>query len=160
MSCGLGNSQSPFRQMVGSGMIALINVVFPDAFLKRWLLATNENLTAEKLGEDFPKMIQDLKWHLIKDKLIKANELKIEATEIEAFAKKMARAQFAQYGMIGIEDDILANYAKETLQKEETVRNIADKVMEDKVLEAVKNSVKLNKKEISMDDFNKMFETK
>ena len=136
------------------------DVVFPDAFLKRWLLATNENLTAEKLGEDFPKMIQDLKWHLIKDKLIKANELKIEAAEIEAFAKKMARAQFAQYGMIGVEDDILANYAKETLQKEETVRNIADKVMEDKVLEAVKNSVKLNKKEISMDDFNKMFETK
>jgi len=138
----------------------LDDVVFPDAFLKRWLLATNENLTAEKLDEDFPKMIQDLKWHLIKDKLIKTSELKIEAAEIEEFAKKMARAQFAQYGMIGIEDDMLANYAKETLKKEETVRNIADKVMEDKVLETVKKSVKLNKKEISMDDFNKMFETK
>jgi len=138
----------------------LDDVVFPDAFLKRWLLATNENLTAEKLDEDFLKMIQDLKWHLIKDKLIKTSELKIEAAEIEEFAKKMARAQFAQYGMIGIEDDMLANYAKETLKKEETVRNIADKVMEDKVLETVKKSVKLNKKEISMDDFNKMFETK
>ena len=138
----------------------LDDVTFPDAFLKRWLLATNENLTAEKLDEDFPKMIQDLKWHLLKDKLIKANELKIEAAEIEEFAKKMARAQFAQYGMIGVEDDILANYAKETLKKEETVRNIADKVMEDKVLETVKKSIKLNKKEISIDDFNKMFETK
>ncbi len=133
---------------------------FPDAFLKRWLLATNEGLTEEKLEEDYPKMIEDLKWHLIKDKLMKANEVKVEPSEVEEYAKKVARAQFAQYGMIGIEDDILSNYAQDMLKKEDTIKNIVDKVAEDKVLEAVKSSIKLNEKEISIEDFNKMFESK
>jgi len=138
----------------------LDGATFPDAFLKRWLLVANENLTAEKIEEDFPKMILDLKWHLIKDKLAKANEVKIEPADVQEFAKKMTRAQFAQYGMIGIEDDIVTKYAQDMLKKEDTLKNIIDKVTEDKVLEAVKKAVKLNKKEISIEDFNKLFEAK
>ena len=138
----------------------LDGAVFPEEFLKRWLLVANENLTAEKLDEDFPKMLLDLKWHLIKNKLAKANEVKIEPADVEEFAKKMTRAQFAQYGMIGIEDDIVTKYAQDMLKKEDTIKNIIDKVTEDKVLEAVKKAVKLNKKEISIEDFNKLFEAK
>ncbi len=138
----------------------LSDLTFPDAFLKRWVLATNKDLTAEKLEEDYPKMIEDLKWHLLKDKLAQANEVKVESADVEEYAKKIARAQFAQYGMIGIEDDILNNYAQDMLKKEETIKNIVDKVAEDKILEAVKKAVKLNEKEISIEDFNKMFETK
>lgn len=133
---------------------------FPDAFLKRWVLATNENLSAEKLEEDYPKMIADLKWQLIKDKLAKANEVKVEASDVEDFAKKMAKSQFAQYGMIGLDEEIITNYAKDIMKKEETLKNIIDKVAENKVIDAVKNLVKLENKEVSIDDFNKMFETK
>ncbi|NDV45998.1 trigger factor [Paludibacter sp. 221] len=138
----------------------LKDVQFPDEFLKRWLITTNETLTAEKLGEDYPKMIEDLKWHLTKDKLMKANDIKVEPAEVEEYAKKVARAQFAQYGMIGIEDDILTNYAQDMLKKEDTIRNIVDKVAEDKVLATVKKSVKITEKEVSIEEFNKMFETK
>ena len=138
----------------------LDKVTFPDAFLKRWLLAANKDLTAEKLDEDYSKLLLDLKWYLIKDKLMKTNEVKVEPAEVEEYAKKVARAQFAQYGMVGIEDDILANYAKDMLKKEDTIKSIVDKVAEDKVFDAVKKAVKLNEKEISVDDFNKMFETK
>lgn len=138
----------------------LSDVTFPDAFLKRWLLSANPDLTSEKLEEDYPKMIEDLKWHLLKDKLAKANDVKVEPAEVEEYAKKVARAQFAQYGMIGIEDDILTNYAQDMLKKEDTIKNIVDKVAEDKVLEAVKKAVKLTNKDISIEDFNKMFETK
>lgn len=138
----------------------LDKITFPDAFLKRWLVAANQELTEEKLEEDYPKMIEDLKWHLVKENLMKANEVKVEPAEVEEYAKKIARAQFAQYGMIGIEDDILANYAQDMLKKEDTIKNILDKVAEDKVLEAVKKSIKLTEKEILIEDFNKMFEGK
>ena len=136
------------------------DIVFPDTFLKRWVLASNENLTPEALEEDYPKMIADLKWQLIKDKLAKSNEIKVEAADVEDFAKKMAKAQFAQYGMIGMDDEIIANYAKDMLKKEETVKNIADRVAEQKIFAAVKEAVKLDSKEISIEDFNKMFEGK
>lgn len=133
-------------------------LTFPDAFLKRWLLATNENLTAETLEEDFPKMIADLKWQLIKDKISKANDIKVEIEDVNAYARKIAAAQFAQYGMVGMGDDILDNYAKDMLKKEETVKGIVERVAENKVFEVIKNNVKLDTKEVSIEEFNKMFE--
>jgi len=136
------------------------DIVFPDAFLKRWVLSSNENLTAETLETDFPKMIDNLKWQLIKNKLEKANDVKIENADIDAYARKMAKAQFAQYGMIGMDDEIIANYAKDMMKKEETARNVMDKVAEEKILAVIKAEVKLENKEITMEDFNKMFEEK
>jgi trigger factor len=136
------------------------DIVFPDAFLKRWVLSSNENLTPETLEADFPKMIENLKWQLIKNKLEKTNDIKVENADIDAYARKMAKAQFAQYGMIGMDDEIIANYAKDMMKKEETARNIMDKVAEEKILTVIKDAVKLDNKEITIEDFNKMFEEK
>ncbi|OJV34947.1 MAG: trigger factor [Bacteroidales bacterium 36-12] len=134
------------------------DLVFPDAFLKRWLLATNEKLKEEELESDYPKMIADLKWQLIKNKIAEKNEVKVEKKDIEEFGRKVARSQFAQYGMIGVEDDILDNYVKDMLKKEDTLKSFIDKVTEDKILEIIKTLVKIDEKAISVEDFNKMFE--
>jgi trigger factor len=134
------------------------SLAFPDTFLKRWLLATNKNLTEETLDTDYPKMISDLKWQLIKDKIAKTNDIKVEKNDVEDFGRKIARSQFAQYGMIGMDDAILDNYVADMLKKEETLKNIIDKVAENKVLEIIKSSVKVDTKEVSIEEFNKMFE--
>ena len=132
-------------------------LAFPDAFLKRWLL-TQDNMTAEKLEEDYPKMISDVTWHLVKEKMAEKNEIKIEPADIEAYAKKVAKAEFARYGMVGMEDAMYENYARDMMKKPETVRGFADRAIEEKVLDLLKNSVKLENTDISMEDFNKMFE--
>ena len=134
------------------------NLSFPDAFLKRWLLGENKNMTAETLEADYPKMIEDLKWQLISNKIAKNNDIKIENEDIEEYARNIARSQFAQYGMIGLDDSILDNYAKDMLKKEETVKSIYSRVFDNKVIEIVKNNVKLDSKKISIEEFNKMFE--
>ena len=136
------------------------NVTFPDAFLKRWVLSSNENLTPETLEEDYSKMIDDLKWQLIKNKIQKANDLKVEPTDVEEYAKKVAKAQFAQYGMIGMDDEIIANYAKDMMKKEDTLKSMIDRVSEEKVFATIKEAVKLDNKEVSIEEFNKMFEAK
>ena len=132
---------------------------FPEAFLKRWLLDSNEEITPEKVEEDYPKMIRDLVWHLTKDKIAKANEIKIELADIEEYAKKVAKAQFAQYGMVGMGDEMIENYAKDMMKEQETVRNFIDRASEEKVFAVLREKVKLDKKEISIEDFNKLFET-
>lgn len=134
---------------------------FPEAFLKRWLLATNKDdkkLTPEKIDEDMPNMIEDLKWHLAKEQIATANDIKIEDTDVKAYAKEIARMQFMQYGIANIEDAILENYAAEMLKHEDQVRNIVSKVEENKVFEIIKSQVKLQEKKISLADFNKLFE--
>lgn len=136
------------------------DVSFPDTFMKRWLLSSRANLTAEQLENDYPKIIADLKWYLIKAKLVKANDINVEPSEVEEYAKKMTKAQFAQYGMIGMDDEIVANYAKDMMKKEDTVKSIIDKVTEEKVFSRLKETIKLENKEVTFDEMSKMFESK
>ena len=131
---------------------------FADDMLKRWLVAANENTTAEKVEEDFPKMIEDLKYQLIKENLVKSNNLKVEDADIEAFAKRVAQAQFAQYGMLSVPEDVLVNYAKDMLKNKQTLQNIIDRAVEEKLAAWLKEQVELDVKEVSTEEFSKLFE--
>lgn len=134
------------------------DVQFPDAFLKRWLVSSNPERTEESIETDYPKIIADLKFHLIKEQLVKDNGIKVEAADVQEYAKRATRAQFAQYGMTNIPDQLLENYSQEMLKKEETVRNLIDKAVEDKLIEVLKEQATLETKEISVEDFQKLFE--
>ncbi|MDR3219115.1 MAG: trigger factor [Dysgonamonadaceae bacterium] len=134
------------------------DVQFPDAFLKRWLLASNSDRTPETVETDYPRIIEDLKFHLIKEQLLKENDIQVEQDDIKEYAKRATRVQFAQYGMSNVPDDLLENYAQEMLKKEETVRNLVDKAAEDKLIAVLKEQVTLETKEVTAEEFNKFFE--
>ncbi len=128
----------------------------PEAFLKHWLLATNKELTEEQLESDFEYFIKDLQWQLIKDSIGKENELKVEAGEIQDFAKKLARAQYNQYGIYDIPEEQVDSFAKMILEKQEESERIYRKLYEDKVVAVVKEKVTLEEKEVSQEEFNEM----
>ncbi|NDW10110.1 trigger factor [Dysgonomonas sp. 520] len=131
---------------------------FPDAFLKRWLMVTGKDRTEESLETDYPKIIEDLKFHLIKEEIAKTAEIKIDENELKAAAIASTRAQFAQYGMANLPDDILENYAMETLKKEDQRRNLVDRVMEQKIIGYLKSTLGLKEKSVTLDEFKKFFE--
>lgn len=135
------------------------NLEFPDAFLKRWLLTSNTEKTPEQLEEEYPKIIEDLKFHLIKEQIVKDNDLKIEEQDVRNIAVASARAQFAQYGMTGIPDEMIMNYADQMLQDKNNSRNIVDRAMEEKIVIFLKTKLGLVEKEVSLDEFRKFFET-
>ena len=133
------------------------DVQFPDAFLKRWLLASNPERTEESVEEDYPKIIKDLKFHLIKEQIVKDQGIKVESEDVMEQAKKATRAQFAQYGMTNIPDNLIENYAQEMMKKEETVRSLLDRAIEDKLIGVLKENATLKPKNISLEEFQKMF---
>ena len=132
-------------------------VEFPVDFLKRWVLETNEKMTQEELDKDFPKMLDELKWHLAKDQLMKEFKIDVQKEEVEDFAKRIAKMQFMQYGLMNVEDDMLTNYAQEMLKNENQLRGIVERVVEDKIFEAIKGVAKIEAKKISQEDFDKLF---
>jgi len=136
-----------------------LNPELPTEFLKRWLTAVNEGkFTAEQIEEEYPKFEDDLKWQLIKDQIIRDNELKVEESEILDAAKEVTAAQFAQYGLANLPDEQLEQYAQEILKKDNERRNLYEKKFEDKVVALIKDSVKLDNKEITVEDFKKLWE--
>ena len=132
-------------------------VEFPIDFLKRWVLETNEKMTQEELDKDFDKMLDELKWHLAKDQLMKEYKIEIEKEDVEDYAKRIAKMQFMQYGLMNVEDEMLANYAQEMLKNENQLRGIVERLVEDKIFEAVKAIVKVETKTVSQEDFDKLF---
>jgi FKBP-type peptidyl-prolyl cis-trans isomerase (trigger factor) len=132
-------------------------IAFPEDFLKRWVLATNEKMTQEELDKDFDKMLDELKWHLAKDQLMKEYNINVEKEEVEAFAKRIARMQFMQYGLMNVDDAMLDNYAQEMLKNENQLRGIVERVVEDKIFDAVKGIAKIEPKTVSQEEFDKLF---
>ena len=135
-------------------------LTFPEALLKRVMMQNNKDKGADFVEKNFEGSIKELKWHLIKQQLVAANNIKVEEADLKAVAKEAIRAQFAQYGMSNVPDDVLENYAAEQLKKRENIDNFVDRAVETKLTEALKNVVNLNQKEVTLEDFNKLMQEK
>ena len=132
-------------------------VKLADPILKRWLLTTSEDATPETVEEDYPKVAEDIVFHLAKEQIITDNNLKIENSEVEEMAKKIAKEQFAQYGMLNAPDDVLDDFTKNMLKDEEMLKKIRDRATEDKLVKWVKDQVEIETKEVAQEEFEKLF---
>lgn len=131
---------------------------FDAEILKRYLAAVNPDKDQAYIDENYEGGMKQLKWQLIKEKMANKFEVKVDDNDILNAAKELTRMQFAQYGMANVGDEILEQYAKEQLKKREQVDNLVNRCIEQKIAAAAKDVVTLNLKEVSLEDFNKMFE--
>ena len=130
---------------------------YPDAFLKRFMRVSNPKKDENFVEENYEKSLEELSWHLIKENLVKTYGIKVEKEDLLATAKNITKMQFAQYGMLNAPEDLLENYANEMLKKQDQVENLVNRSIEGKLCDELKKTVKLNKKTVSLDEFNKMF---
>ena len=135
---------------------------FPEAILKRVMINNNKDRkdVEDFVEKNFDASIKELGWHLIKEQLVQAQGIKVEDDDLKQVAKEAARAQFAQYGMSNVPDEYLDNYAAEMLKKRENVDGLVDRAVDVKLTAALKGVVKLNEKDITLEDFQKMLQGK
>lgn len=154
-----GNSEVLFRMQAEKRLVEEYgNIELPNEFLKKWLVRRNEGLTAENIDEEFEKMIPSLKWQLIKERIAAVAEIKIEEADVTNHAKAIARQQFAQYGMTNVEDDMLTDYAKRILEDKNSRSRIIEEAGDVKLFEAIKQSAKIEAKNVSVDEFKAIAE--
>ncbi len=145
-------------------LISKFEVPLPEDFLKRWLLLKEENkeINKDEFEKDFPKFMKDIKWQLISAKIVEEQKIEVSPEEVKDLAIQYTEMQFVQYGLPAgsFPKEQLEQYATEQfLKKEDEVRKLYDKKFEDKVVEFIKETVKLDEKDVSVEDFNKLFET-
>lgn len=133
-------------------------LTYPDALLKRIMKKNNPDKDQEFFDKNYEPSIKELTWSLIRNKMVEQAGVKIEDEDVKQAARETARAQFAQYGMTNVPDEYVDNYADDLLKKQETVQNFVDRAIDVKLVNAVKTIVKLDKKKVSLDEFNKMME--
>ena len=131
---------------------------YPDALLKRIMLANNKDKGEKFVEDNYEQSIKELNWHLIKEQLVSAQDIKVDDNDIKETAKEAARAQFAQYGMTNIPEEYIDNYANEIIKKGDSTDALVDRSIDRKLAAVLKGVVKLNEKEVSVEDFNKMMQ--
>ena len=126
---------------------------YDEAILRRIM---DSNKQGEAVSEeDFQKSLTELTWHLIKEKLARKFEVKVEDNDVLDVAKAATRDQFVQYGMANVPDDLLENYAKEMLKQEKTREALINRAVDVKLIQAIKGVVTLEEEKVSVEDFNK-----
>jgi len=151
--------QSDYRFSIDAKdkLVAKAKLTLPDEFLKRWLVAANEELTEEAVEKDYDHMQKDLAWQLIKNKIAEEHEIKVEEEDILDYAKKSTLMQFQQYGFMNVPDEQLEGYARQMLTNDDERRKMTDRKHEEKILAFVKEVVKLDTKEVTTEEFNNLF---
>jgi trigger factor len=152
--------QSEYKLMLDAKdkLIKKVDPQLPEEFLKRWVKANNKKITEEQLNQEWDLFVNDMKWQIVSNQMAKDNEIKLDNDEMISAAKEFATAQFRQYGMNYVPDEYVDNYAKELLGKEDQYRKIADQLMEKKLLNIIRESMKVEDKEVSMDEFKALFD--
>jgi trigger factor len=152
--------ESEYKLMLDIKALVLEKTEFalPEEFLKKWLLKVNDKTTPEQIEQEFDNFRKDLRWQIIRNKVARDNEIKITEEELHTEAMNITRYQFQQYGLFYATDDQIHNYAHEMLKREEDAKRIADKILEEKAIEKLREVVKLENKTLSVEEFNKLFE--
>lgn len=154
-------TDSDFRFVVDlkKYMVARVgDVEFPHEMLKKIMKMNNKDKDDEYIEKNYAPSVEELKWHLIKEQLCNQLEIKVEQPDVLETAKEVTRMQFAQYGMTNVPDEALSNYAQEMLKNQQQAEGLVTRTVERKLGAAVRSIVKLNEKEVTLDEFNKSFE--
>jgi len=152
--------ESEYRFMVDAreALIKKAKIDLPVEFLKRWMVETNEQITEEQVAEDFDKYEDDFRWQLIKEHLLKQQDIKVSEEEAMEAAKAMVLNQYMQYGMSNVPEEYLESAAKEMMAKPEESRKFYEQKGEEKLISYIKSVVKLDEKEVSSEKFRKLYE--
>lgn len=149
-----GNSEQLFAAQTRKYFVDKYkDVVLPEEFLKKWLIARNPELTKENIDAEFTTMKDSLIWQLVNGDIAKILDVKVTDDDILSFAKSLAYQQFAQYGITNMDDDTITAHAKRILANDEYRQRITDNVAEAKIFNAIKDAVTLDNKEVSLEEF-------
>lgn len=131
-------------------------VKYADELMKRIMLANNKDKGMEYVEKNYEASIKELTWSLAKNQVVEALKIKVDDADVKAVAIDVTRMQFAQYGMTSVPEEYLEQYAEGMLKNRDQVDNLVNAAVDRKLMTALKDVVKLNKKTISFDEFRKL----
>ena len=140
---------------ISKTLIKKLKIKLPDNFLKKWILSSNKEAKKEDIEKEYDRYAEGLKWQLIENFIIKDQKLKVEGEELLNFTMDLMGNQYVQYGMMIPAEDELKKTAQKVLANKDEARKINDMIYDKKVMEYLKNTLKINDKFLAHEDFTK-----
>ncbi|MBQ9398202.1 MAG: trigger factor [Bacteroidales bacterium] len=151
--------ESDYRYMIDAKeyLINKAAIQLPDAFMKRWIKTANEEkFTMEQIEAEYDLFAKDFRWNMIRTKIMKDQDMKVEKEDVMKQAKSMAAYQFAMYGMQNVPEEHLNRYAEQLLGDRQQAERIVEKVEDDLVLTWIRRTATLEEKEVSLEQMREL----
>ena len=128
-------------------------VQFPDAFLKRWIeIGGEKKKTKEEVEVEYPQFINQLKWTLISDKIIKENNLDVSEEELRNSMKAEIMNYFGQM-KLGEDTSWIESYVDRMMKDEKQVDASYRRLITEKLFTWLESQVTPEEKETTSEEF-------
>lgn len=129
----VADSDRKFMNEVVESLLKKANLVLPEEFLKRYLLATNKEKTSlDQIEKEYHSYSDALKWQLIENYLLKKYQIVVPSEEVEAYVTNLVKMNFAKHGMANADEATLKESVKKVMADEKQVRNAYDRFVQKK----------------------------
>ena len=143
------------KNEISNTLIKKLRIKLPDTFLKKWILSSNKKAKQEEIDKEYDSYSDGLKWQLIENFIIKDQNIKVTGDELLKFTMELMGNQYAQYGMMIPDEEELKKTAEKVLSNKDEERKINDMIYDKKVMNYLKNTLKINDKFLNHEDFTK-----
>jgi trigger factor len=132
------------------------SIEIPNEFFKRWLTVTNEGkITAEQIDEFYDQYVKELKWSMIRNKVVEENDIKVSNEDVVNSARQKMMAQFNMPEVPEEMQDTFNNFLDNHL-KQNNGRNFVNEyeaLVAERVLEFVKDKITVTEKDVTAEEF-------
>jgi trigger factor len=126
-------------------------IELPDGFMKRWLKTQNERNTEELIERDYKRFSNNLRWSLIRTKILKDANVEITDEDLKEFYANKIKGYF---GGMPIDDSFIDSLVDKVLKDEKQFGELYEEVLTEKLFSTIKSAIKIANKSISVDEFN------
>jgi trigger factor len=121
-----------YRALAIRAIIDATEIELPHDFMRRWLIATREQINETNIDSLYDTFLRSYKWRLIVEKMQEENDqVKVSQENVIDRARAMVRGQFG--AMIGEDESRLESFVQYYIQDEKMVQRLFDEELEDRV---------------------------
>jgi trigger factor len=132
------------------GLIAANQFQLPDLFMKRWLKLQNEKMSDDILDKEYPFFADNLRWTLIRSKIVKTSEIKIDENDIREYYGNKIRGYF---GGMPVDDAMIQSLVDRVYDNEKQWEELYEEVLTERIFDAMKSRITTTENAVSNVEF-------
>jgi trigger factor len=151
-----GQSRTQLHDQLYHFLLDETQMEFPTEFFKHWLQNGGEKpITPEEAEKELPGLINTLKWNLISEKLIQANNLEVSQEELKAYMRNDVMRYFGQM-QLGDDTGWIDSYIDRMMKDEKQVDGSYRRLITEKLFTWAEGQTKPQEKEVTAAELTEM----
>lgn len=128
-------------------LIDNVNVELPDEFIKRYILLTQKDMTAETLEEKYNDYQRAFKWQIIEGKLVEGEDVNVTVDDVKGYFRDFfVKNYFGGFNADDVKDRV-EQLVNQSMENKEYVKNVYDMLFDEKLTVLLRSKLNIDRKE-------------